>query len=166
MKCCFVHTLKPICIKDLNECFTGNHNCDENASCMSIYGGFECKCNDGFTGSGETGDCNDIDECLNQPNACQEIAKCENSVGSFECNCNKGYTKSGNQCVDENECETGTHTCKTNSPGNAPCENTPGSFKCPCKDGYFKGRRKNQECKGELALLFRFTLVRCFGHLN
>ena len=147
-----MHTLKPLRTKDLDECSTGNHNCDKNASCMNFDGGFECKCNDGFSGSGEN--CHDIDECSNRLNACQEIAKCENTVGSFECNCNKGYTKSGNQCVDENECETGTHTCKTNAPGNAPCENTPGSFRCPCKDGYGGRPGKNQECTGQLTFLF------------
>ena len=37
---------------DINECEQGGHNCDVNAQCNNTVGGFECHCDDGFTGNG------------------------------------------------------------------------------------------------------------------
>ena len=36
-------------ILDINECDSDAHNCSIHAKCANIVGGFECKCNSGFT---------------------------------------------------------------------------------------------------------------------
>ena len=41
-------------ISDNNECSTNTHNCNSNAVCTNIDGGFSCKCNSGFQGDGVT----------------------------------------------------------------------------------------------------------------
>ena len=37
---------------DINECNVETHDCDLNAECTNIVGGFTCTCNSGFTGNG------------------------------------------------------------------------------------------------------------------
>jgi hypothetical protein len=47
----YVHSL--FLFLDINECFTGSHDCSNNAECVNSYGTFHCKCNAGFTGDGQ-----------------------------------------------------------------------------------------------------------------
>ena len=49
-ECHLLKTLKSC--KDVNECNNGRHNCDKNAYCLNLDGGFRCICNSGFTGDG------------------------------------------------------------------------------------------------------------------
>lgn len=35
-----------------NECAQGRHNCHQNAQCIDLQEGFDCKCSSGFTGDG------------------------------------------------------------------------------------------------------------------
>ena len=37
---------------DKDECASGTHNCDKNAACLNIDGGFTCTCNEGYSGDG------------------------------------------------------------------------------------------------------------------
>ena len=37
---------------DVNECVTGEHNCDANAACNNTEGSFECTCKPGYSGNG------------------------------------------------------------------------------------------------------------------
>lgn len=39
---------------DIDECITGNHNCDVNASCIDTVGGHNCSCKEGFAGEGRS----------------------------------------------------------------------------------------------------------------
>ena len=83
--------------QDIDECTDGSNNCDINAECTNVDGGFECACNAGFTGSGET--CVDIDECSDPNlNICHTDATCSNNDGGFECTCNEGFIGDGLNC--------------------------------------------------------------------
>lgn len=37
---------------DINECATKQHNCSNAAECINTEGSFDCKCLNGYTGSG------------------------------------------------------------------------------------------------------------------
>jgi len=39
---------------DVDECITGNHDCDVNANCTNTVGGHNCTCKEGFTGDGRS----------------------------------------------------------------------------------------------------------------
>ena len=39
---------------DIDECEVGTDNCNSNASCTNIPGGFTCACNQGYSGNGVT----------------------------------------------------------------------------------------------------------------
>ena len=39
---------------DYDECVANFDNCDENAECINTDGGFDCVCNEGYTGDGFT----------------------------------------------------------------------------------------------------------------
>ena len=35
-------------VTDINECVTGNHDCDDTSTCTNLIGSFECTCNEGY----------------------------------------------------------------------------------------------------------------------
>jgi len=39
---------------DENECLTNRNNCDAHAECINDDGSYQCVCNPGFQGNGET----------------------------------------------------------------------------------------------------------------
>ena len=41
-----------MCIADFDECSFGATDCDENATCINLDGGYDCTCFDGFIGDG------------------------------------------------------------------------------------------------------------------
>ncbi|XP_076821613.1 uncharacterized protein LOC143468345 isoform X3 [Clavelina lepadiformis] len=43
-----------VCRRDYDECVANFDNCDENAECINTDGGFDCVCNEGYTGDGFT----------------------------------------------------------------------------------------------------------------
>ena len=45
---------------NVNECTTGENNCDMNVICSNTANGFTCICNDGFSSNGSSGD--DVNE--------------------------------------------------------------------------------------------------------
>ncbi|XP_064594807.1 IgGFc-binding protein-like [Liolophura sinensis] len=51
-KLCEDYEIRLQCPPDQDECLDGTAKCDENADCFNIFGGFECKCRNGFVGDG------------------------------------------------------------------------------------------------------------------
>ena len=43
-----------VCNLDVDECITGNHDCDVNANCINTVGGHNCTCKEGFVGDGRS----------------------------------------------------------------------------------------------------------------
>ena len=88
------------CYSDFNECGLNLHNCDANAFCTDIIGGFTCTCNQGYTGNGVT--CtsisSNINECSLNTDNCDVNAACADTEGSFTCTCNPGYEGDGVTC--------------------------------------------------------------------
>ena len=41
-------------IVNIDECITGSDNCDDNADCTNVEGGFTCTCQSGYNGDGVT----------------------------------------------------------------------------------------------------------------
>ncbi|XP_068734798.1 uncharacterized protein [Montipora capricornis] len=86
------------CENDINECNTGSHDCNENATCTNTAGNFNCTCKPGFTGDGRS--CTDVDECSTGIHDCNENATCANAAGTFNCTCKTGFTVDGLSCSD------------------------------------------------------------------
>ncbi|KAL9974299.1 hypothetical protein ACROYT_G011320 [Oculina patagonica] len=118
-------------LEDVDECITGNHDCDVNANCANTVGGHNCTCKEGYTGDGRS--CSaDIDECRNGSHKCDVNANCTNTVGGHNCSCKEEFYGDGRSCSDVDECITGNHDCDVN----ANCANTVGGHNCTCKEGY------------------------------
>ena len=41
------------CFPDIDECLTGTHTCQEDATCNNTIGWYNCTCNPGFDGNGK-----------------------------------------------------------------------------------------------------------------
>jgi len=69
---------------DEDECRSNSSNeCDRNAECANVEGGYECACKSGFTGDGFF--CDDIDECISVDACTGNGEICVNIAGSFRC---------------------------------------------------------------------------------
>jgi hypothetical protein len=95
----------------MDECAVGTHTCSSAATCKDTFGSFECTCNVGYQGTGNT--CVDVDECSSrtqgfQTRCTKAESTCFNTQGSFACVCNLGnYAVSDGSCV---KCPNGTTT--------------------------------------------------------
>ncbi|VDL66708.1 unnamed protein product [Nippostrongylus brasiliensis] len=85
--------------KDVDECSTGLHKCDESARCHNYVGGYACFCPMGYRKT-EKGQCVDIDECAeSHSSCCSANATCVNKRGSYGCKCNEGFSGDGYSCM-------------------------------------------------------------------
>jgi MYXO-CTERM domain-containing protein len=127
-------TGSPSVCTDANECALGTDDCDPNATCGDITGGFTCTCNAGYSGSGQV--CADLDECALALDDCVSLSTCQNIGGSYTCECDEGYGgdghAAGTACSDIDECATGADDCSND----ADCSNGIGTFSCTCHTGF------------------------------
>ena len=81
---------------DINECETGIHACEDNASCVNTPGSHACVCNPGYARtalSAQNPQCAEINECVNNTHACGSQAACSNTPGGHACPCqDAGWT--------------------------------------------------------------------------
>jgi Calcium-binding EGF domain len=121
---------------DIDECTT-RAPCGPNAaSCNNIAGSYTCTCKSGYRDTSPNGGCVNINECTEGGNNCNVITEnCVDTVGSFNCNCKIGYSGTQGNCVDVNECATGS-ICGPN----ATCTNLIGNYTCACNAGFLGGR--------------------------
>ncbi|VDK19147.1 unnamed protein product [Anisakis simplex] len=102
--------------------------CDKRASCTNTIGGYECTCEEGFTGNGRT--CSPLNDCSQQEGICDRHAFC---LGSLRmCICQAGYVGDGLSCYDVNECNATVNPC--HGQVDSRCVNIDGGYIC-CKDG-------------------------------
>uniref|UniRef100_A0A8C4WUQ4 EGF-like domain-containing protein n=1 Tax=Eptatretus burgeri TaxID=7764 RepID=A0A8C4WUQ4_EPTBU len=68
----------------------------------------------------------DVDECQAHVSPCRY--NCHNTPGSFYCSCPHGFAlhRNARDCVDINECDSGSHDCGPSS----DCMNMPGGYRC------------------------------------
>lgn len=127
--------------KDINECTEFPGMCS-SGRCKNTIGGFNCRCNQGYTLDENGIRCIDIDECNIMHGVCGD-GTCRNVPGSFECDCKEGYATAPMMqvCMDINECEGTPGLCRGGT-----CKNTPGSFRCECPPGHELAPDK-QSCK-------------------
>lgn len=138
---------------DVNECATGNGNCDPLATCLNTSGSFSCICPAGYSGDGTV--CSDVDECQLQVDDCDANADCTNTSGSFACTCHSGFSGDGITCTDVDECQFGA------SCGVGTCVNTVGGSSCNCPsgvtgavcdvNGYLPPDRRTARCENAIA---------------
>ena len=71
--------------QSIDECSDDAQNdCDANAHCIELDGGFDCLCMPGFVGNGRT--CSDENECADESLfQCDPNAECVNKVGTYGC---------------------------------------------------------------------------------
>ena len=97
---------------DIDECSENPSICGDPrfSNCINTYGSFTCSCEPGYE-LGADGFCVDVDECL-VGDVCNN-GDCTNLEGGFTCDCAEGFclNKMKDQCVDEDECQLGSHNC-------------------------------------------------------
>jgi hypothetical protein len=118
----------------MNECLSSPIPvCSVHATCTDLPTRYTCTCSPGWTGDGQI--CDDVNECLDEP-CTVEGQVCQNTRGGYTCSsCPSGFTNVGINCVDIDECASGT-LCVDDP--KRPCVNVPGSYYCKaCPVGYF-----------------------------
>jgi hypothetical protein len=88
--------------------------CDKNAKCLNKYGSYECKCDDGFYGTGRVGNCFSRDFCSGK--FCRKNGQCvfkTNNEG-YKCECALKCLNGGRCIVTQNKYEC---KCSYNTTG-------------------------------------------------
>jgi hypothetical protein len=73
---------------DINECFTGEHDCVSGMRCENYPGSYRCirekPCGTGYSVNAFTQECDDIDECALNVHDCAQGFTCLNVPGSYK----------------------------------------------------------------------------------
>lgn len=106
-----------------------SHNCLDDGD-----GHFACQCPTGFVLSGDQKTCVEImDPCSGHsacyPGRCYPVEDYSGSH-SFRCDCPEGFSEKHQQCLDIDECATGSHSCTHE------CRNQEGGYDCVCPAGF------------------------------
>ena len=90
----------------IDQCLSGDFQCEENSSCSKTVDGYACICDEGFEKSINGSLCIDINECLVGEFQCEENSFCNNTIGNYSCVCNDGFERSeeDGSCTDVDEC--------------------------------------------------------------
>ena len=126
--------------QDVDECASGEFDCDPNATCVNRPGAYECTCKQGWKGNGKL--CTSLDECQGATNTCHADAMCSPEGDGVRCECVGGFRGDGKLCVDIDECEEGTKKCADH----ATCQNVRGNAICACEP-LFEGKEPDTECR-------------------
>ncbi|XP_057670529.1 nidogen [Diorhabda carinulata] len=116
---------------DINECQTGQHECDYNAQCFNLVGSYSCECNPGYEGNGHI--CDNARSCLNV--TCKENAECFENNGVATCRCMAGFRGDGQYCapIPDHSC----HIANNCSPfGYCAIDAETNKYSCSCLPGY------------------------------
>ena len=152
--------------QNVDECTTGDNECDANAHCTDNDGSYTCECLGGWTGDGRS--CMDFEECKDMMERgvshtgnewidgntygargltlmsnytfedCDQYAYCQGDEnGVYSCHCLPGLTGDGFSCRDLDECGlTNDDPVTAVCDENATCVNTFGTYECQCNEGY------------------------------
>uniref|UniRef100_A0A1B0D5U2 Uncharacterized protein n=1 Tax=Phlebotomus papatasi TaxID=29031 RepID=A0A1B0D5U2_PHLPP len=106
-----------------------SHNCLDDGD-----GHFACQCPSGFALSADQKTCVEImDPCSGHsacyPGRCYPVEDYSGSH-SFRCDCPEGFSEKHQQCLDIDECATGSHSCTHE------CRNREGGYDCVCPSGF------------------------------
>jgi len=82
---------------NVNECASGTHDCQSNATCVDNPNSYTCQCNTGYSGNGDV--CSAQTACTAPSTGCDTNATCIGPVGSTACVCNPGYVGNGLTCT-------------------------------------------------------------------
>ena len=96
----------------MDECTTGVHACDINASYTDNTGSYTCTCPDALGVTPDEERTCDFDEgSAANENECHVFTSCTNTDGSYTCSFDDGYKTvdglvEGTNCTDIDECDT------------------------------------------------------------
>ena len=133
-------------IANVTDMLWDSNECHEDGFCTNTLGGYNCTCNDGYTGDGFN--CTNINECAEEIDECSEFADCTDTDGSYNCTCWLGYNGDGFNCTEVDECTATILALRAAAPDNlvgtihfcddeATCTNTDGGYNCTCDEGFF-----------------------------
>ncbi|XP_059158121.1 uncharacterized protein LOC131942326 [Physella acuta] len=145
--------------EDINECSQVSNQCDNNATCINIYGSFTCTCKEGYRKSGDV--CVDIDECAERLHTCEQI--CINTAPFYTCECEPGFNKSGplsNVCNKQNVEDLCANT--QSQPCEYGCTNSSGAPQCFCQSG-MKLAENGYSCEDENECNLSLCSQRCLN---
>ena len=117
------------------DCEQNPNICGLHGTCINSPGDYACECEEGYTPTYDSKDCEDINECKGDLTVCNN-GNCVNMDGTYACECHAGYelNAAGDQCTDINECESDDENVIICLGGE--CQNTIGSRKCICPENF------------------------------